>query len=52
MDSDGYKDEYEEDDIPHSQQGIWNNCYIVKIKQEKIAYKLGTRQLTPFPKEY
>jgi hypothetical protein len=22
MDSDGYKDEYEEDDIPHRQQGI------------------------------
>ncbi len=46
MDSDGYKDEYEEDDIPHRQQGIWNNCYIFKIKQEQI----GTRQCGTLPK--
>ena len=39
MDSDGYKDEYEEDDIPHRQEGIWNNCYTFKIKQEQIAYR-------------
>ncbi len=38
MDSDGYKDEYEEDDIPHRQQRIWKNFYTFKIKQEQIAY--------------